>query len=287
MTDSCYICLCVFNNEIGLPRVLRNIDILRESNIFQKITVLVFYDTSQDASLQILQQYQTTILSQLDPMFYMEIHNELRPLRNVRTERIARARNGLIHMIRRQSQQPNYFIMMDSNDYSCVGTIKPETIRAVIQRQHEWDSISFDREDGYYDHWALSYNPFIYSFFHFSDYEKAVMVLRADFEKLMARWKETSPNEFIPVYSAFNGFAIYKTHIFLDCTYSGKIDMALFSGNAIREQMRRIGGSIKNVFTGDCEHRHFHLEAIKKNHARIRISQLTAFEPTNAKKSIP
>ena len=30
----------------------------------------------------------------------------------------------------------------------------------------KWDSVSFDREDGYYDYWALSFHNFIYSFHH-------------------------------------------------------------------------------------------------------------------------
>ena len=32
---------------------------------------------------------------------------------------------------------------------------------------------------------------------------------------------------------------------------------------------------------GDCEHRHFHLEAIKKNNARIRISTKYVFSKFN------
>ena len=76
--------------------------------------------------------------------------------------------------------------------------------------------------------------------------------------------------DFIPVYSSYNGFAIYKSDKFLNCSYSSNIDITLFPKKLLPPQ-------IINKFTNDCEHRKFHLEAIKKNKARIVVSPLSIF----------
>ena len=46
----CVIGLCVYNNESGLPSVLSNIVKIIESCLFEKITVVAFYDNSSDNS---------------------------------------------------------------------------------------------------------------------------------------------------------------------------------------------------------------------------------------------
>jgi len=46
--NNCIIGLCVYNNEPGLPSVLTNILKMSESNLFEKITVVAFYDYSSD-----------------------------------------------------------------------------------------------------------------------------------------------------------------------------------------------------------------------------------------------
>ena len=55
MKPTCCLCLCVYNNEEGLPRVLKNVDKLNE--IFD-LNVIAFYDKSQDKSLNILDEYR-------------------------------------------------------------------------------------------------------------------------------------------------------------------------------------------------------------------------------------
>jgi len=50
----CCICLCVYNNEEGLPYVLNNIKKL--DTIFNT-KILVFYDHSIDKSLSLLNDY--------------------------------------------------------------------------------------------------------------------------------------------------------------------------------------------------------------------------------------
>ena len=91
----------------------------------------------------------------------------------------------------------------------------------------------------------------------------------AHFNKIL----ETTPNQHIQVYSAFNGFAIYKTHIFIDIIYTSDIDLSLFPGKIIHNKIR----SKKD----DCEHRGFHLRAIKEKNARICIYNKSVFKKIN------
>jgi len=53
---NCIVCLCVYNNEFGLPFVLNNI--LKIKDVFSKIQILVFYDDSNDKSLEILNNFK-------------------------------------------------------------------------------------------------------------------------------------------------------------------------------------------------------------------------------------
>jgi hypothetical protein len=168
-----------------------------------------------------------------------------------------------------------YFIMMDSNEYACVGKINIPTLSSALERSDEWDSVSFNREAGYYDFWALSYEKYIYSIYHVTNRNETLNNIRKDFEILLNNAKgvkgETEKSyDFIPVYSSYNGFAIYKSDKFLNCSYSSNIDIRLFPKNLLPPQ-------IMNKFTNDCEHRKFHLEAIKKNKARIVVSPLSIF----------
>jgi len=260
----CCICLCVYNNEEGLPQVINNIKKL--DNIFNT-QILVFYDHSNDNSLSILNDYNKNNDN-------MEIIINNKKISRNRTENIAFARNALIQLIRNKYNKCEYFIMMDSNEYSCVGDIKINTIKETLSMDN-WDCISFDREAGYYDTWALSFDPYIYSFFHFNNYEKVVSMMRSEFTILLNEYKQR--NELIPVYSAFNGFAIYKAKKFLNCNYSADIDLSLFPSESINKQEQLTGQSIISIKKYDCEHRNFHLEAIKKNNALIRISTKSVF----------
>ena len=45
-------------------------------------------------------------------------------------------------------------------------------------------------------------------------------MMRDEFKNLLKYYKNEKCNELITVYSAFNGFAIYKTKKFLNCKYS-------------------------------------------------------------------
>jgi len=277
---NCVIGLCVYNNERGLPDVLSNIVTLSRSNLFDKLTVVAFYDASADKSYSILDSFkkrhlpeniETVIITNNKKELRMNLGNASRVMDTSRTMRIAHARNEILNymrLARMRGDTSQYFIMMDSNEYACVGQINIDTLRNALQRSNEWDSISFDREAGYYDYWALSFDPHIYSFYHVEKKTEVLNEMVTSFAVKLNESRET--HNLIPVYSAFNGFAMYKTHMFLNCSYSSFIHIHLFPKNLLPVKLR-------NYFKNDCEHRKFHLEAIKKNGAKIMVSPLSIF----------
>jgi len=256
--------------------------------------VIAFYDNSSDNSHLIMEVFKKKYESVCANTFKMIIvvnnsngrkmrmdfgggsNAVSRAMDTSRTARIAVARNGILHVIRSLHSKGfcnEYFIMMDSNEYACVGQINIPTLRSALERSDEWDSVSFNRDAGYYDYWALSYDRYIYSTFHVVNRNETANNMREDFEKKLKYANSKNDNkkyDFIPVYSSYNGFAVYKTDKFLNCSYSSNIDIRLFPKNLLPRQ-------IINKFTNDCEHRKFHLEAIKKNKARIVVSPLSIF----------
>jgi hypothetical protein len=261
--------LCVYKNEFGLPYVFKNIE--RIQTLFQeKIQIVVAYDESPDCSLGFL----ISKLSEFD----IHILKNVNTTSNSRVENIANARNTILEYIRKNFTETKYLIMMDTNEYACVGDISLDILKEVFEseRENEWDAVSFDREAGYYDHWALSFDPFIYSFVHTMNYQKTVEKMREFFGKMLENAKKT-PNKFISVFSAFNGFAIYKWPIFKDCKYSSMIDISLFPKELVVKQFEITGVPMISNFSGDCEHRHFHLQAIHDKNARIRIYPKSLF----------
>ena len=272
----CCFSICVYNNEEGLPAVLRNIIKLR--TLFSDSRVIAAYSSSHDASLSILQAYGVEIL--MVPPYRQKTQLTFLPTKVTkptmfnRTARIADARNCLLQHIRQSYSDFEFFAMIDANNYSCVGDVNLASVSSVLQRD-DWDSVSFHREAGYYDMWALSYTPYIYSFMHFTDIQRVVSDMRKHFHDVLMDYITNRPTELIPVYSSFNGFAIYRTPKFLNCSYSDVIHTELLPD--FQEQVRMYGHPVQ-ILTGDCEHRKFHLEAIRKNGARIRICTQPVFQ---------
>jgi glycosyltransferase involved in cell wall biosynthesis len=269
MENQVCLCLCVYNNAESLPYVLKNVDKMNP------VGVLIFYDKSTDNSLDILKEYQENRTNK-NKTCRIIINPQQQSKQKV--ENIAYARNALLQIIRTEFSHIPYFAMMDANNYSCIGDINMSIFNETILRD-DWDAVSFDRTAGYYDYWALSYYPFIYSFFHFSNYEKVLEKHKTDFKKILENYKTNKPNQLITVTSAFNGFAIYKTPLFTNCSYSSDINIQMFPANFLRENENITGEKIMKFKKGDCEHRKFHMEAILRNNARIRICVKSLFEP--------
>jgi hypothetical protein len=93
----------------------------------------------------------------------------------------------------------------------------------------------------------------------------------------MKNAKREDMNQFIPVYSAFNGFAIYKSSMFLNCSYSSVINLEYMPIDILEKEVELTDSKLMPIFSDDCEHRMFHMESIKKNGSKIMISLKSVF----------
>jgi hypothetical protein len=267
--DKCYIMGCVKNCEIYISKVFDNISII--SNDFCETKIIIFYDKSEDGSLAKLVSLKETF-----PNLYIIINTE--PVTSYRTYNIANARNKLIeHMNSDNDETFKYFIMLDMDDVFA-GVVQKNVLSSCLKRD-DWDALSFNRHF-YYDTWAISIDPFMYSCWHFGDnYHSQHSVMLHIRSYVKNKLDTIDSSELLTCYSAFNGFAIYRRNLFDNCIYDGSVlkNVALI-GNSYIDNIQNLLGQ-KNTFLDpsqvqDCEHRHFHHEAIQKNNARIRISPL-------------
>jgi len=174
----------------------------------------------------------------------------------------------------------DYFAMMDANNYSCIGPVDTDVLRDAMNCADSWDSLSFLREAGYYDFWALSFDPFIRSFFHFKMNWGAVCGKMREAFKDFVESGLANGMDLIPVYSAFNGFALYRSAIYLcaELRYSDEIDPALFPADVLKKQVQILGCDPDDRNYDDCEHRFFHLASKQSPHnARIYIYAKSLF----------
>ena len=297
------VCLCIYKSEDGLPYVLANLHKIYASGIFARFKVMAVYEaneahftSSRPSAHSSCSAYEllTSFANQL-PINSVEIIENAYPTTHVRQRNIGNARNTCLNRMRSMrdrgsgtdadtgagAETYDYFAMMDANNYSCIGPVDTDVLREAVSRSEEWDAVSFLREAGYYDCWALSFDPYVYSFFHFNN----PMRYRYEIcDKMNAAFKtyvetETSSDAhsgggLLPVYSAFNGFALYKSAIYLseDLRYSDEIDLALFPEGVLEKQIQLVGCGIDGRINDDCEHRYFHLASMQPPHnARIYI----------------
>lgn len=254
--EKCCICGTVKNCGPYLEKVLKNIELI--GSIFNDYRIIITYDVSSDNSLDILQKYQI----EHSDKFVLHIATE--PLTQYRTHNIARGRNKCLDIIRSNFIDYNYFIMIDCDDV-CSLPVDLNPLIYYLKSNTEWDAISFNKKP-YYDTWALSKYPYVFSNMHFKNYN----IYGEFIEKII---QNTPPKTLIPCLSAFNGFAIYRTNIFIKYFYDPTPRLDLIPKHLIEKNIKLCGpiflkGKASIV---DCEHRSFHLMAVK-NGARIRIA---------------
>jgi len=205
-----------------------------------------------------------------------------------RTHRIANARNKCLDILKNNYSDCPYFIMMDFDDpnsKSCRVDKLKKYFDASKPLLNNWDALSFQTTPHYYDIWALSIAPFSFSYNH--------MLNNYVFHGIMQKYMDEKIKHtqgLISCISAFNGFAIYKTAVFISCRYSGHIHTSIQLSKSIqpkwiKEHQRatksrrlkfRDYGHIKGAYE-DCEHRPFHMQAIQQNGAKIKISPEVIF----------
>uniref|UniRef100_A0A6C0E7H2 Uncharacterized protein n=1 Tax=viral metagenome TaxID=1070528 RepID=A0A6C0E7H2_9ZZZZ len=257
-----FICGCVKNNSKYLKDVFKNIDNIVK--LFNDYKIIIAYDDSSDDSLDILHEmtvnYKMEILKCDNKSHYA-------------CENICQARNTILQHIRSEEDmsKSNYMIFMDMDDV-CADNINIENIEKMLHRNEEWDAVSFNRDD-YYDIWALSLDEYVISCQHWENWFDVANTMKKYIKEKLDNLNE---NELLDVYSAFNGFAIYKIEKFINCDYECNFqnNLSYFTETTIKNNAMVLNNVIKNELVVDCEHRHFHLDAIKKNGAKIRVSPL-------------
>jgi len=267
--EGIYICGCVKNCNKHLLDVFKNID--KIITLFPtNYKILIAYDDSNDGSYETLVELQNT--------YNIEIimnHND----NEHRTNNISNARNSIIQFIKTDNQY-EYFIMMDMDDV-CSKPINIDILAKYFKMNNqEWDSLSFNRIE-YYDIWALSIDEFVYSCWHWNSQVYGNTVIKIQ-DYVSEKLNNLKKNELLDCYSAFNGFAIYKTNKFIDCEYKWNINdnfefisKEMLQKNSNSLQQTPILNSNK---LEDCEHRYFHFQAKYQNNARIKISPLYLFD---------
>jgi hypothetical protein len=168
---------------------------------------------------------------------------------------------------------------MDSN-YINDETINTDILKKYLNR-NDWDGLSFNK-NSYYDTWALSIHPYYLSCWHWTKPLSIIDIMSQYLRTALSKLKE---DELLPCVSAFCGFSIYRIEKFLNCNYSGLLNLNILKNFDIRNNIKLLESNnmtYSNKFVwkrkDDCEHRYFHMEAILKNKARIRISPLKLFE---------
>ena len=280
-----YICGCVKNCANFLQGVFINIDKL--INLFDDYRIIIAEDSSADVSLEILKNLKTKY--KLDIVHCIE--NKIPDDFNFRSKKISNARNKILQHINNLDQEDfQYMIMLDMDDV-CSGNMDSNILKRILNNEKivgnkfegDWDSLSFNRKN-YYDIWALSVEPYVFSCFHFPG---NINVVEVTMKYISYKLQNMDKEKLLDCYSAFNGFSIYRRHKFKDCVYDWQIkkNFEIISKELIKRNENALGIKMSlehmchplvNPQT-DCEHRHYHLEAIKKNNAKIRISPLCLF----------
>lgn len=268
--NKCCICGPIKNCAPYLGKIFENIE--KIGALFEDYVIIMYYDRSNDNTLDKLKEYQqrNTRLK-----FYVSI-DAVSPYR---THRIAKARNFCLEKIRETYADYPFFIMMDYDDVNCKN-VYPNVLKKYLYRD-DWDALSFQTHPSYYDIWALSINPYTFSYNHFSDNVVHYIKIQKYVTMLLSKLKT---GELLPCISAFNGFAIYRTEKFKNCWYDGRVRLDLVPKHYLLQHMKATNSPIIfkdygniNGYYEDCEHRAFHLEGINKNNAKIRISPEVVF----------
>ena len=260
----CCICGAVKNVGGWLDNIFKNMEQI--GSLFEDYQIILYYDNSYDNTLQKLKEYQRT-----NPKLNFFVNKK--EVSIWRTQRIANARNGCLQMMRNKCRDYDMFIMMDCDDV-CSSPVNLPVLKKYLNR-NDWDSLSFNKSN-YYDIWALSIDPYFFSFIHFRG--DALGKMKSYISDLL---RKLPKDALLRCGSAFNGFAIYRMNKFINCAYYGKPRLDLIPSAKLLFNQKILNSPILFDNPGrineDCEHRAFHFQAIRKNNARIRISSEILF----------
>jgi len=262
----CCICGPVKNCGPYLDKVLDNIE--KIGSLFKDYKILIFYDESNDDSLNKLINYQKKN-NKLKLFINKKVNSTFR------THNIAYARNHCLNYIKKKFNKFQYFIMMDFDEVNCKN-VNTEILSKYFARD-DWDALSFNTSPKYYDIWALSIKPYCFSYNHFEQNQYNNYHIIQDY--IMKKLQELPQGELLKCISSFNGFSIYRSEKFINSYYDGRLRFDIMPATCIKKHalVARSNiilydyGHVKGKYE-DCEHRSFHAMAITNSDAKIRIS---------------
>lgn len=253
-------------------------------SVFNELYIVFFYDISDDNTLELLNKFQSIFPNNIKIIINTE------SLLNHRTHRIANARNKIKEYIDSYHSDADFFMLLDCGDECCY-KINCNILNKYLQR-NDWDALFFNRNGlpcANYDIWALQFDNFIQNCWSLS---KPIDVINIMCNELKNKIINLNDNEdLIDVYSAFNGIGIYRTNKFNNIKYDGQTQI-YFSNENIDTMLNyfknnyNLNLSIANNAIENCEHIGFHINAIRKNNARIKFSKDRIFDVVNQKVQI-
>ena len=259
------ICLPIMNCEKYLKNIFNNL--LKLYRIFNKIIIIFGYDNSTDNSLNLLEEFKSNNKN----LNIIIIKNTSKRFK-YRTHNLEHIRNLMLKLVIDKYSDYDYYISMDSDDV-CSIPINIEILEKHIKNNNNWDILTFNKDD-YYDIWALQYDIFIHHFrcLQYNSWP-VIFFIKDDITKKINNLKE---NEYFPVYSAFNGFGIYKMKYVLNSKYDGKTQY-YFSKDKIDYMIKYLNKNVMNKrklikindSNENCEHIGFHI-SIKNKYNNVK-----------------
>lgn len=189
---------------------------------FADYGVIIYENNSSDSTCKLFSRWVKT-----NPrVTFLSEHLTLRALAGARTEKIARARNIVLEAARSPQYKDFEYLMMVDLDFTTPWPI--EEIVKTIESSEEWDCVAANGEmnGSYFDRYAFRdaqfpFGPELLGRNWWNDLGKTNFKLTGD------KW--------VSVYSAFGGFALYKTATITQFAYSGTVteDLKLYYENIV------------------------------------------------------
>lgn len=285
----------VFENILKL-----NLNLIKKSH-FAITDLVLAYDRSEDKTLEILNSFKSfvennnldikvKILSNENLDYY-----ETSPIPSDRTKNISNARNIVLKEILLADNEDasfnkiKYLFWMDFDDV-CASPFNDVSLVGKILSLHEeeedennkWDCATF-YNDNYYDYWALSFDEYTYSCWHWTNPVEIVGLMKNALDDKMSYLDGDCQS--IRVHSAFGGFAIYD-FTKLKELYKNS-ELVLYDPNFNLEMqtidsLLRLTSKTTKAFPlhpslkhDDCEHKNFNI----KNKLNVCLYKGKLFSP--------
>jgi hypothetical protein len=258
-------------------------NIYKISLIFTDLHVVFFYDNSDDNTLDLINNFKKIESSKVN------IIKNNEKLLKYRTHRIANARNKILEFIENNHKDTDFFILLDCGN-ECAYKVNTDILNKYIIRD-DWDALFFNRNGlpcGNYDIWALQFDNFIQNCWSLSNTSKVINIMS---DELHNKLNNLNKDDLLEVYSAFNGFGIYRANKFFGIRYDGFIQRYYSNEDLVKminyfKNNYNLDTDVSENATENCEHIGFHLNAIRKNNARIRMTKDRIFEVVTPKVQI-